>query len=192
MQVQTAAKRAASYLVSGLLSLVLIYKEWFFLSLYICPAVQEQFWGLQPQQKGSIWNLLSWAGNDSEIRGGRLLYPPSYTSQFFPHTRKKLNTWRRSWSSLVHLCVAGDSRVFLSWSFPISKLQIFLPFVQSCPEMLCQWNFPLDTLLQMWIVLLHRMGNNALMKLKFSSHDVTSFFFLQVLSAVQPLHQRGY
>lgn len=99
--------------------------------------------------------------------------PPSSS-----HTQeKKLNTWRRSQSTLVHLCLAGDSRVFLSWSFPISKLQVFLPFVQSCPEMLCQWNFPLDAVLQVWIVLLHRMGNNALMKLKFSSHDVTSFFF---------------
>lgn len=45
--------------------------------------------------------------------------------------------------------------------------------------MLCQWNFPLDTVLQVWIVLLHRVGNNTLMKLKFSSHDVTWFFLLK-------------
>lgn len=73
----------------------------------------------------------------------------------------------------MHLRLAGDSHVFLSWSFPISNLQVFLPSVQSCPEMLCQWNFPLDAVLQVRIVLLYRMGNNALMKLKFSSHDVT-------------------
>lgn len=73
----------------------------------------------------------------------------------------------------MHLRLAGDSHVFLSWSFPISNLQVFLPSVQSCPEMLCQWNFPLDAVLQVRIVLLYRMGNNALMKLKFSSHDAT-------------------
>lgn len=114
--------------------------------------------------EGEHLKALSRAGSDSEIGGGRSL---SY-SQFFPHTRIERNPFFKEKLEVPSTSLSGRYLVTHMFScpgaLPFQNFRYFFPFVQPCPEMLCQWNFPFYAVLQVWIVLLHRMVNNALMK----------------------------
>lgn len=77
--------------------------------------------------EGEHLKALSRAGSDSEIRGGRFLS----SSRFFPHTRIELNPFFKEKLEVPSVSVwqvSGDSHVFLSWSFTVSKLQVFIFF----------------------------------------------------------------
>lgn len=121
--------------------------------------------------EGEHLKPLSRAGSNSEIRGRRLFL----SFQFFPQARIELNaSFTKKLvvpSTPVSGCYLVTHMFSCPWTLLFQNFSYFFPFVQSCPEMLCQGNFPFYAVLQVWIVLLHRMVNNALMKFKISSHE---------------------